>query len=258
MPVDNTLYETHAETWWDENGLLHLLRSLLNPARFGYFREILIDRLGRDPQRLRVLDVGCGGGLLAEEFARIGCRVSGIDPSPRSIAVARDHASAEGLEVGYGVAMGEALPFGDERFEVATCCDVLEHVDDLDMVIQEIARVLVPGGIFFYDTLNRTRLSKLVMIKLFQQWEWSRFMYPGTHDWEMFITPRELHSNMAWHGLANRDVIGLRPRANALKVLWTLGQRRRGRLGYADLARRLRLTRSRNTRVLFMGYAVKK
>ena len=95
MPVDNQLYDTMADSWWDESGVLHFLRGI-NPARFGYMRRILIDELGIDPRGKRTLDVGCGGGLLAEEFARLGCAVTGVDPSEKSLAAARDHARLKG------------------------------------------------------------------------------------------------------------------------------------------------------------------
>src|SRR5262245_5027389 len=151
-----------AGTWWDEAGFLHTLAAL-NPARFGYMRRVLIEELGLDPAGLPVLDIGCGGGLLAEEFARLGCNVTGLDPSEESLAAARTHAAAQGLAIDYHCAPGEALPFGDASFDVVYCCDVLEHVHDLPQVIAETARVLRPGGTYLYDTINRTLRSRLVM-----------------------------------------------------------------------------------------------
>jgi len=91
LPADNSLYDTYAKDWWNENSFLHLLKTGLNPARFGYFQNIFNAR-GLEPASLRVLDVGCGGGILSEEFARAGCTVSGIDQSAASIATARGHA----------------------------------------------------------------------------------------------------------------------------------------------------------------------
>jgi 2-polyprenyl-6-hydroxyphenyl methylase / 3-demethylubiquinone-9 3-methyltransferase len=268
MPVDNTIYDKLADTWWDEEGFLNLLRTLVNPARFSYIHETLTVRLNRDPRTLRVLDIGCGGGLLTEEFARAGYDVSGIDPSEQSIAVAQRHAlaglapagngSAPAGRAAYAVAQGERLPFAEDTFDAAYCCDVLEHLDDYDLVIEEAARVLKPDGVFFYDTFNRTRLSRLVMIKLFQEWRWSRIMMPRTHDWDMFITPRELRTNMAWHGFVEQDLIGLRPRRRAPMVLWNLLQKRRGKISFAELGRRLRLVPSRHLDIMYMGHAVKK
>src|SRR5687768_133704 len=102
-----------ANSWWDESGLLHALAAL-NPARLGYMRRVLLEELRLAPVSLHVLDIGCGGGLLAEEFARLGCAVMGVDPSEESLVAARAHAAGQGLTIGYQCARGEALPFADE------------------------------------------------------------------------------------------------------------------------------------------------
>ncbi|HEY8292851.1 MAG TPA: methyltransferase domain-containing protein, partial [Thermomicrobiales bacterium] len=136
MPVDNALYDT--EPWRDENRFLYTLAAL-TPARFGYLRAVLVNRLRIDPRGKRTLDVGCGGGFLAEEFAKLGCTVTGIDPSAPTIAQAAAHAEETGLAITYRVASGEAIPFADATFDIVYCCDVLEHVDNLDRVIAETA-----------------------------------------------------------------------------------------------------------------------
>src|SRR5215210_7869295 len=127
MPVDNQLYDTMADSWWDESGLLHYLQGL-TPVRFGYMRRILVEELKLDVRGKRTLDVGCGGGLLAEEFARLGCAVTGVDPSEGSLEAARTHAREAGLSIDYRQGTGELLPFADASFEIVYCCDVLEHV----------------------------------------------------------------------------------------------------------------------------------
>jgi 2-polyprenyl-6-hydroxyphenyl methylase/3-demethylubiquinone-9 3-methyltransferase len=254
MPVDNQLYDTMADSWWDESGLLHVLRGF-TPARFGYMRRVLLEELGIDPRGQRTLDVGCGGGILAEEFARLGCDVTGIDPSEKSLAAARAHAREAGLAIDYRQGTGERLPFPDAAFDLAYCCDVLEHVEDLAKVIAEVSRVLKPGGIFLYDTINRTFQSKLVMIKLFQDWNWTSFMPPNLHDWNMFIKPEELIPLMAEHGLQNRGLTGLKPSANPIRALRILRARKRGEISYLEAARRIDLRESRGKGLLFMGYA---
>jgi 2-polyprenyl-6-hydroxyphenyl methylase / 3-demethylubiquinone-9 3-methyltransferase len=256
MPVDNQLYDTMAGSWWDESGLLHVLRAL-NPARFGYMRRVLVDELRIDLRGKRTLDVGCGGGLLAEEFARTGCAVTGIDPSEKSLAAARDHARAAGLSIEYRQGTGERLPFAEGGFEIVYCCDVLEHVDDLEKVIGEISRVLAPGGIFLYDTINRTLKSWLVMIKLFQDWESTSLMPPGLHDWKMFIKPAELLSTLARHGLRNRGLTGLKPAANPLLTFRALRARKRGEISYLEALRRMDVRESPDQDVVFMGHASK-
>ncbi len=250
MPADNHLYDTLAGSWWNESGMLHILHGL-NPARLRYLRRVL------DPRGRRTLDVGCGGGLLAEELARMGCEVTGVDPSEKSLEAARVHARQEGLAIDYRQATGEALPFPDGAFDLVCCCDVLEHVDDLPRVISETARVLRPGGIFFYDTINRTFRSWLVVIKLFQEWSWTSFMPPDLHDWRQLIKPRELTAILAGAGLANQGLAGLRPAVNPLQTLRILRDRKCGRISYAEAIGRLDLQESRDLSISFIGWARK-
>jgi 2-polyprenyl-6-hydroxyphenyl methylase/3-demethylubiquinone-9 3-methyltransferase len=256
MPVDNAMYDRLSDTWWQDDGFLNILKSALNSARFGYMRRILLDELDVAVEGAPTLDVGCGGGLLAEEFARLGCRVTGIDPSARSLAVAREHAAASGLDIDYVQGAGEKLPFEDGSYRIAYCCDVLEHVDSLDRTVAEIARVLAPDGVFLYDTINRTRRSRLVMIKLFQEWRWTACMEPNLHDWSMFIKPDELEATARRHDLDVRGRVGIAP-ANPLAVVRALRARVRGDIGYGDLGRRMNMQESRDQSGLYAGYAIK-
>lgn len=222
MPVDNELYDRLSHTWWEEDGFLNILKSGLNPARFGYMHRVLTETLGLELRGLRVLDVGCGGGLLAEEFAALGCEVTGVDPSGESLAVARTHAGRRGLTINYRQATGEDLPFDGGEFPAVYCCDVLEHVEDVGRTIGEIVRVTKRGGVFLYDTINRTWQSKLIMIKLAQDWSATAWAEPGLHDFEMFIRPEELEANLAAAGLEVQGRIGFAP-ANplgAVKAMW--------------------------------------
>jgi 2-polyprenyl-6-hydroxyphenyl methylase/3-demethylubiquinone-9 3-methyltransferase len=218
---------------------------------------VLTGKLELDPKGTRTLDVGCGGGLLAEEFAALGCDVVGLDPSGVSLETARAHARTSGLEIEYVQGSGEQLPFEDAAFDIVYCCDVLEHVDDLPRVIGEIARVLRPGGVFLYDTINRTPMSKLLMIKVFQEWESTRWMEPNVHDWQMFIKPKELFAELARAGLENRELTGLKPPGNPISLIRTMKRRRRGEISYAELGRTMGLRQSRDKSVMYMGHAVK-
>ena len=257
MPVDNAMYDRLSHTWWEEGGFLNFLRAGVNPVRFGYMRRVLTDELGLDPAGLSVLDVGSGGGLLAEEFARLGCEVTGVDPSRESVEVARRHAATEGLEIEYAVGSGEELGFADAAFDAAYCCDVLEHVDDVRATIAEIARVLRPGGVFLYDTTNRTLRSRLLMIKLAQDWPLTRWAEPGLHDWEMFIQPRELERTLTGAGFEVRDRVGIAAR-NPLAALKAMRDRARGAIDYAEMGRRIDLRESRDQSGLYAGYALKR
>lgn len=230
--------------------------SVLTPVRFGYMRGVLVDTLRIDPRGKRALDIGCGGGFLAEEFAKLGCDVTGIDPSAPSIAQAAAHAGEAGLAITYRVASGEAIPFADTTFDIAYCCDVLEHVDDLDRVIAETARVLKPGGVYLFDTINRTFISKLVVIKLLQEWKPTRILTTNLHDWAMFITPDELRAALARHGLVCRDIVGINPKGIPLGALPAFRRLKRGKLSYAAMGARLPMTVSKRTPIQYAGYAV--
>ncbi len=257
MPVDNDLYNRLADTWWDERGILSHLGTVFNPSRFGYFRRVLTQTLSLDPPGKQALDVGCGGGLLAEEFARLGFQVTGIDPSGPSIEAARVHAATSGLNIGYSVGTAERLPFADLTFDLVYCCDVLEHVEDLDRVLAESARVLKPGGVYCYDTINRTLRSKFFIVRLAQDWNWSNFLPPRLHAWEKFIKPDELRRLLERCGLEPRETVGLQSRANPLRLLFLLRRYKRGKISLAELGAAAHFRAVRNLSLQYMGYAVK-
>lgn len=257
MPVDNTIYDRLAHTWWDEEGVLHLTATMLNPARFTFFREVLVERLEVGLAEVSLLDIGCGGGLLAEEFAGLGSRVVGVDLSLPSIRAARKHASGVGFGIQYAVAAGERLPFEDESFDAAACGEVLEHVRDPDAVIAEGARVLRRGGVFLYDTVNRTLASRTVTIWIAQECPWTRFLPKDLHDWHRYIRPRELDAMLASHGIRPVNRKGIRPSARPLRLLRSIRRYRRGEIGLGELGRRLRFEDTRDTAVAYVGYGIR-
>lgn len=258
MPtIDNAIYDHVHATWWDEDGFMALLRTAVNPPRVGYFREILLQRLGLDPRGLRVLDVGCGGGLLSEAFAAMGCEVTGIDRSLPTLAAARSHAEKSGLPILYLEGSAESLPFDARQFDIVCCCDVLEHVDDPATVVGEIARVVKPGGIFFFDTINRTLRSRLVAIKLAQDWRLTRLIPRDVHVWDKFIRPGELGRLFDLHGLSQHEFAGLSPAMNPLTALVALMRNKRGKLSFAELGTKLKLRQSRDLSISYMGFAVR-
>jgi 2-polyprenyl-6-hydroxyphenyl methylase / 3-demethylubiquinone-9 3-methyltransferase len=259
MPIDNDVYDRLGGSWWDESSPLCLLHGI-TPGRFAYFRDVLSRQRISTANGLRVLDVGCGGGFLAEEFAALGCQVTGIDPSAVSIAAARAHAAdREGRErrIDYRVGSGEQLPVPDSAFDLACCCDVLEHVSDVDRVISETARVLKPGGLYLFDTINRTMRSRLIAIKLMQQWPLTRVVAADIHDWDMFIKPAELTGVLRRHGLSIGEITGLGPRASRPAMLAGFIAARRGRISYGEFSRRLDMGQVTGTAVSYMGFAVK-
>lgn len=255
--MDNGIYDSERERWWHPDSALYLIKGSLNPARLAFFRRVL-ERLGLEPRDKRALEVGCGGGILCEEIARLGFTTSGVDPSQRSLQVAESHAKASGLSISYRNATGEALPYPDRCFDAVFCCDVLEHVRDLPLVISEISRVLKPGGVFFYDTVNRTWLSWFIVIGVAQRWKRWAFLPPNLHVWKMFIKPREIKALLAANRLEWGEHRGLKPNARLLTVLRSLRQRAAGALDLEEFGRRMSLIESGSTGMMYLGYAVKR
>ena len=253
MPIDNDVYDRLGGSWWDESSPLCLLHGI-TPGRFAYFRDVLTRR-AVSASGLRALDIGCGGGFLAEEFAALGCQVTGIDPSPASIEAARAHAASRGLRIDYRVGSGEHLPAPDAAFDLAFCCDVLEHVSDVNQVISETARVLKPDGLYLFDTVNRTARSKLLAIKLMQDWPLTRVVDVAIHDWDMFIKPAELAGILDRHGLKIGEITGLGPRASLPAVVAGFIAMRRGRITPGEFSRRLDMGQVSSTAVSYLGFA---
>jgi 2-polyprenyl-6-hydroxyphenyl methylase / 3-demethylubiquinone-9 3-methyltransferase len=256
MPVDNSIYDRLSEGWWNDDSGLAVLRTGINAVRFEYMRRALTEQLAFDLLGLEVLDVGCGGGLLSEQFAALGVRVTGVDPSAESLETARAHARESGFDIEYVQGVAEQLPFADQTFDAVYCCDVLEHVDDVPATLREIARVLRSGGAFLYDTINRTFRSQLLVIKLSQEWRATRWAEPDTHDWNRFIRPDELERGLSAVGLEPRGVVGIAP-ANPLAAVRAMRERARGAITYAEMGTRLRLRESRDTSVIYAGHALK-
>jgi 2-polyprenyl-6-hydroxyphenyl methylase / 3-demethylubiquinone-9 3-methyltransferase len=199
--------------WWG----CHDVLTHITPARFAYISAVAGEMAGR-----KVLDIGCGGGLLAELLARCGATVTGIDICRPALRVAHEHALSSGLDVGYVRAAAEGLPFSDGEFDTAVAFDVLEHVDDLTRAIAEVARVLRSGGTFMYDTMNRTQLCRMAVIWIGES-VWPGGPPKGTHDWRKFIKPGALAAELAQHGIDNVETKGFHP----------VGVDRRGRLKMA-------------------------
>jgi 2-polyprenyl-6-hydroxyphenyl methylase / 3-demethylubiquinone-9 3-methyltransferase len=256
--IDNDVYNRLAGEWWADDSLLTMLRTFVNPGRVPYYERVLLDRLALDPSRTPLLDVGCGGGLISEEFARMGFGVSGIDASAGSIDTARAHAYEQGYAIDYTVGSAESLPYADGSFGVVSCCDVIEHVSDVDRVLAEVSRVLRSDGVFVYDTPNRTWISKLTTIKVAQDWTPVALFPPDLHVWSMYLKPRELAAAMRRHGLASTDVRGLRPRGNPLRMLWSARALKTGRIDVREFGRRHAFRESRDTSSQYMGYAIKR
>ena len=256
--IDNAVYAVQSDQWWQPESAWFQVTVSFNPARVGYAKNKLIDELKIDPKATAALEVGCGGGFLTEEIARMGFATTGVDPSEPSLRVAADHARESGLDIRYRKGEGESLPFEDRSFGAVFCCDVLEHVRDLPKVISEISRVLKPGGVFYYDTLNRTWASLLSAIKIGQVWKRWAFFPPNLHVWRMFIKPGEMKSLLRQNVLEWKEHRGMMPDVPIPRLLGYLRKRAKGEWTYGELAGRVRMIESRITAVQYMGFAVKK
>lgn len=201
---DLSIYDDVASRWWSDE--IRWVRTLKNmvPARLAWFDQH-ISWPGK-----RVLDLGAAGGFMAEAIARRGAEVTGIDPASEAIEAARVHAEHSGLSIRYDVGVGEALPYQDKAFDAVVCVDVLEHVSDLQQVLNEVSRVLRPGGVFLFDTINRNPLARLATITIAE--DVLGLLPKGTHDPQMFIKPEELTSGLEAAGLTPGKITGLGPR----------------------------------------------
>jgi len=255
--IDNDIYDKEGVKWWHTDFSLNLIRTLYNPFRIGYTKKIL-KQYEINPVDKDALEVGCGGGLLTEEIAKLGFMTDGIDPSERSINSAINHAGENNLLIRYNVGIGECLPYPNASFEVVFCCDVLEHVRDLPQVISEISRVLKPGGIFIYDTINRTVISKLVAINVLQEWKRWAILPAKLHIWDMFIRPNELKGLLRQNDLDWKGHRGIKPDIPSYKILRYLHQRAKGKISNEEFGAKFRLIEGNSLCVSYMGYAIKK
>ncbi|MFE6921015.1 bifunctional 2-polyprenyl-6-hydroxyphenol methylase/3-demethylubiquinol 3-O-methyltransferase UbiG [Nocardia sp. NPDC057663] len=187
LEQDDHFFSAWANSWWDTDSMMNPLKSF-NPLRFAYFDPYL----EAGWQDVRVLDVGCAGGYTTEFLDNRGAKVTGIDVSAKLIDAAEKHAAESGRAIDYHVGAAESLPFPDATFDAVTCVDVLEHVQSPAAAVREIHRVLKPGGRFFFDTINRTFRSRVMMI-----WVPERLLGivpKGAHDFADFITPEEMNT----------------------------------------------------------------
>ena len=159
------------------------------------------------------LEIGCGGGLICRELARRGAVVTGIDPSEKALSSARDYVqkASLGQSVWFERGLAESLPYADGSFSAIVCLDVLEHVNDLAATLHEIARVLAPGGIFIFDTINRTLLSRLALIWIGERFFHKQGLVPGLHNYQMFIKPDEMRTHLVKNKLQLQELTGFMP-----------------------------------------------
>lgn len=196
--------------WWDPGGRQAALLRI-NPLRYGYFRSKSGEVKGK-----KVLDLGCGGGILSESFAGEGALVTGIDLSPVAIKVAKEHALKSDLEIDYRkAAASEVLKEGAGAFDIVVCSEVLEHVEDLAGLVRDGCGLLKKGGLFFFSTINRTMKARFLAI--FMAEDILGMIEPGTHDYKRFVKPSELAAMLREGGVDVAEVKGMSYNLTALE-----------------------------------------
>ncbi len=211
-PEEIGRFSALAAAWWDPDGEFRPLHRL-NPVRLAYIRDRVAAHFGRAPGQqqplagLRLVDIGCGGGLIAEPMARLGAEVIGLDASDRNIAVARAHAAEAELAIDYRIAAAEDLAATSERFDVVLCLEIVEHVADLDGFLAAAAALVRPGGVLIAATLNRTPQSYLFAIVGAEYV--LRWLPRGTHRWQKFVRPSELAARLRRGGLTVHAMHGV-------------------------------------------------
>ena len=225
-PAEVAKFEAMAADWWDPTGKFKPLH-LMNPCRLDYITSQIAAEYGRDLKQplpftgLRILDIGCGGGLLSEPMARLGATVIGADAAPRNIPVARLHAEQSGLVIDYRHTTAEDLAAAGEQFDVVLNMEVVEHVSDPQAYLTACQSLLKPGGLMVCSTLNRNAKSFLMAI-VGAEWV-MRWLPKGTHDWAKFITPDELYQLIRKAGLDPVDRKGMV--FNPVAWSWSLSDR---------------------------------
>ena len=218
-------FQRIAQAWWEPEGEFRPLHKL-NPLRLGFIRDRLAAHFRRDPRAarpfagLRLLDIGCGGGLVSEPLARLGFAVTGIDAGEAMLEVARGHAAESGVTVDYRRTTAEDLAAAGERFDAVLALEVVEHVASPELFLAAAARLVRPGGALIAATLNRT--PKAFLFAILGAEYVLRWLPRGTHQWDKFLRPSELAAGLRAGGVETREVSGLT--YNPLADHWSLSR----------------------------------
>ncbi|AFL53550.1 2-polyprenyl-6-hydroxyphenyl methylase/3-demethylubiquinone-9 3-methyltransferase [Sinorhizobium fredii] len=218
-------FSAMAAEWWDPTGKFRPLHKF-NPVRLAYVRDRVCEQFGRDPKSpqplngLRLLDIGCGGGLLSEPMARMGADVLGADASEKNIGIAKTHAAGSGVKVDYRAVTAEALAEAGESFDIVLNMEVVEHVADVDFFMTTCAHMVRPGGLMFVATINRT--LKAAALAIFAAENVLRWLPRGTHQYEKLVRPEELEKPLEASGMQVTDRTGVF--FNPLANQWNLSK----------------------------------
>lgn len=189
-PQEVEKFSRIADEWWDLNGKFKPLHKF-NPIRISFIRQEILQHFKADSLKdLKILDVGCGGGLISEPFAKMGADVTAIDASEKNINVAKIHAEKSQLKINYQATSAEDLAETNAQFDIVFALEIIEHVADVEIFIQNCAKLVKPGGMLFVATMNRT-LKSLACAKIAAEYI-LRWLPIGTHDWKKFLKPSEI------------------------------------------------------------------
>ncbi|MEM7301241.1 MAG: bifunctional 2-polyprenyl-6-hydroxyphenol methylase/3-demethylubiquinol 3-O-methyltransferase UbiG [Pseudomonadota bacterium] len=220
-PAELEKFNAMAAEWWDPSGKFKPLHKF-NPVRLRYIREKVCEHFERDAKSadalagLRVLDIGCGGGLLSEPMARMGADVTGADASETNIEIAKIHSSQSGVNVTYQATTAEALAAAGERFDIILNMEVVEHVAHVPLFMSACCEMVKPGGLMFVATINRTAKARALAIFMAEQV--LRWLPRGTHEFEKLVKPEELKACIDAAGMSVIDSTGVF--YNPLKASW--------------------------------------
>ena len=200
-----------ASEWWDPNGKFKPLHRF-NPVRLNYIKKSILDNLkkrssGKSLKNIKVLDIGCGGGLLCEPLSKLGAKVIGIDASEKNIKIAKTHAKKSKLKINYYCASPENF-ISKEKFDVVLNMEIVEHVEDVNLFLKESSKFLKKNGTMFIATLNKTLKSYIFAI-LGAEYI-LRWLPIGTHDWNMFISPDKLVKICEKNSLSLDEILGVK------------------------------------------------
>jgi 2-polyprenyl-6-hydroxyphenyl methylase / 3-demethylubiquinone-9 3-methyltransferase len=210
-----------AGEWWNPQGSFKPLHQI-NPLRIGWIRGQAQAHFGRDSlQGLRLLDIGCGGGLICEPMARLGATVTGIDASEKNIAAAKLHAEKSALNIDYRCLPAEDLLAEGDAYDIVLALEIVEHVADVEAFVAATCGLVKPGGLIIYSTLNRTMKSFALAIVGAEYV--LRWLPRGTHSWEKFLRPHELAAHLRESGIDVKEMTGLV--MNPITWKWQLNPR---------------------------------
>ncbi len=210
-----------ADEWWSQTGKFKPLHKF-NPIRISFIRRKIIQHFSLDEKstkpfaNLKIIDIGCGGGLVAEPFSRMGADVTGVDASEKNISVAKIHAEKSGLKINYFVDSIETFAEKEEKYDVVFALEIIEHVADVENFIKGCSKVLKPNGLLFIATMNRT-LKSLALAKIAVEYV-LRWLPQGTHDWKKFLKPSEVNFYTSQNGLNLLELKGFS--YNIIKDEW--------------------------------------